>query len=128
VTTAHHPTPTHVGFRGEHEWLWIGLSAIAVAVIAGATMWFLLDRGTDTGETAVVDNVSGFEYTQDASTGHVATPGVTGDYIGYSDELYPSPVVVEDYEYGDDATTGHVADGTVTSDYVGGSGELDTDK
>jgi len=127
VTTAHHPAPTHVGFHGEHEWLWIGISAIAVAIVAGAIMWFTFDEPST--EPATADNVSGFEYNVDASSGQVAGPAVTSPYLGFSDELYPTPVVFpEDYEYGDDATTGQTAQGSVTSDFVGSSGELDTDK
>jgi hypothetical protein len=127
VTTAHHPVPTHVGFHGEHEWLWIGLSAIAVAIIAGAIMWFTFGQ-SDT-ESATVDNVSGFEYTVDASSGQIPSTGaVTSPYLGYSDELYPTPVIAEDYGYGDGTSTGHVADGSVTSSFVGTSGELDADK
>ena len=39
-------------------------------------------------QSALDPSVTGFEYGQEATTGHVVSPGVTGQYFGNSGELY----------------------------------------
>ena len=125
MTSAHPPTTADVGFGHGSDWLWIGLSAILVAMIAGGVMW-LITSTDDTTTAALPESVTGFEYSDDATPMHMAEPGVTTPYFGYSGELMPmvAPALVPGFDYDHEVTSMHLVDGWVTTEYYGNSGEL----
>ena len=126
MTTAHHPS--HIGTHGTHEWVLVAIAAIVVAVAAAALVWGILDQTE--AAPALPDNVTGFAYTEDASTGHIATGSVTGEYYGNSEALNPElmePAIAAGFEYELEATPIHLATGSVTSPFIGVSGVLDAD-
>jgi hypothetical protein len=125
MATAQHPVPTRTAVHHNFDWLWIGLSVILVALIAGAVAWVILRPAATV--LPLPTEVSGFEYSQEATTGQAVQPGVTGEYFGYSGELYPAAVLapsVMGFEYDSDATTGMLVQPGVTGEYFGYSGEL----
>ena len=125
MTTAHHPTPTHVGFSEGHEWILVGILAVVLVVAAGAVAWFAFEP-TDTAPSTA-DSVSGFQYEDEATAGQLASPGVTGMYLGNSEDLAVPLTPTSGFDVDDDTTGGQVQQGTVTSDFVGQSGDPDTD-
>ena len=86
MATAQHPAPGRTAVHHNFDWLWISLSVILVALIAGAVAWAIFRPAATV--PPLPAEVTGFEYTQEATTGMVVQPGVTGEYFGYSGELY----------------------------------------
>ena len=117
------PVPRMTRAHGEHTWLWIGLSAIIVALLAGGITWIIL-RPAPTAP-ALPASVVGFEYFQEATTGIVADPGITSVYVGlnptFDPDVVSSGLLVE-------ASPIHVAAPGVTTQYLGNSGELFADE
>jgi len=109
--------------HGEHTWLWIGLSAIIVALLAGGVTWMIL-RPAPTAP-ALPASVTGFEYVHEATTGIAADPGITSPYVGlnptFDPDVVSSGLLVE-------ASPIHVAAPRVTTQYLGNSGELFADE
>lgn len=75
-----------------------GLATAAAAIVALSlgSFWIASNVG---GEPATVpQNVTGFEYNTEATTGQIASPGVTTQYFGNSGELFPeeAPVTIQD--------------------------------
>jgi len=71
--------------------------------------------------------VDGFESGREATSIHLNTGMVTGEYYGNSGELYPAlPVAAATtgFDYDDETTTIHLDTGMVTGEYYGNSGEL----
>ena len=127
MTTAHHPS--HIGTHRSHEWILVAVAAIIVAVAAAALVWGILEQTEAT--PTLPDNVTGFEYTEDATTGHLAQGAVTGEYYGNSGVLYPAlmvPAIASGFEYETEATPIHLRGDSVTSPFIGVSGDLDVDK
>lgn len=118
MATVQHPAPTKIQVRHNFDWLWISLSVVLVALIAGAIAWAILQP---TEVEPLPAEVVGFEYNTDATAGQIAEPGVTTSYFGYSGELYPASM---GFEYGQDATPAKIAAPGVTATYFGNSGEL----
>jgi len=125
MATAQHPASTGATVHHNLDWLWIGLSVVLVALIAGAVAWAIFRPAVTV--PPLPAEVIGFEYTQEATTGMAVQPGVTGEYFGYSGELYPAAALassVMGFEYDNDATTGMLVQPGVTGEYFGYSGEL----
>jgi hypothetical protein len=116
------PIPRMTRAHGEHTRLWIGLSAIIVALVAGGITWMIL-RPAPTAP-ALPASVVGFEYFNEATTGIVADPGITSAYVGlnptFDPDVVPIGLLVE-------ATPVHVADPGITSAYVGLNPTFDPD-
>ncbi len=128
MATAQHPVPARTAVHHNFDWLWIGLSVILVALIAGAVAWAIFRPAVTV--PPLQAEVIGFEYSQEATTGMAVQPGVTGEYFGYSGELYPAAMLapsVMGFEYDHEVTPGHIASPGVTSEYFGYSGELFAD-
>jgi hypothetical protein len=108
--------------HGEHTWLWIGLSAIIVALLAGGITWIIL-RPAPTAP-ALPASVVGFEYFDEATTGIVADPGITSAYVGlnpaFDPDIVATGLMVE-------ATPIHVAVPGSTVDYFGLNPAFDVD-
>ena len=125
MTSAHPPTTTHVGFGHDNDWLWIGLTAILIAVIAGGVMWLITQP--DEEAAAVAQSVTGFEVDHEVTPIHLSEPGVTTPYFGFSGELWPAVQVLpaaRGFDYDHEVTTIRLAEPGVTSQYFGFSGEL----
>ncbi len=125
MATVQHPTSTGVSAHHNLDWLWISLSVVLVALVAGGVAWAIFRPAVTV--PPLPAEVIGFEYGQEATTGHVAQPGVTGEYFGYSGELYAAATLapsVMGFEYNQEATPGHLASPGVTGQYFGNSGEL----
>ncbi|MGI9608839.1 MAG: hypothetical protein ACR2NL_00955, partial [Acidimicrobiia bacterium] len=65
------------------DWLLYGAAALVVIAVAVAVL-----SGSSDGD-AGPSNVSGFEYNPEATSGRVAQEGVTVQYFGNSEQLYP---------------------------------------
>jgi len=153
MTTAHHPVSAGTAVQHNFEWLWIGLSVILVAIVAGVVAWAVFRPAATV--PPLPAEVIGFEYSIQATTGHIAEPGVTGEYFGYSGELYPEVAAVQitdpgeaaslmrsvdasiaashlamvgGFELDDEATTGHIASSGIAGEYFGYSGEINPDR
>ena len=125
MATAQHPASTGASAHHNFDWLWIGLSVVLVALVAGGVAWTIFRPAVTV--PPLPAEVIGFEYGQEATAGHVAQPGVTGEYFGYSGALYPAATLapsVTGFEYNQGATPGHVASPGITGQYFGNSGEL----
>ena len=125
MATAQHPASTGVTSHHNFDWLWIGLSAILVALVAGGVAWAIFRPAVTV--PPLPAEVIGFEYTEEATTGHVAQSGVTGEYSGYSGDLYPAAILAPSlmgFAYDHDVTPGHITSPGVTGQYFGNSGEL----
>jgi hypothetical protein len=92
MATAHHPASTGVSPHHNFDWLWISLSVVLVALVAGGVAWAIFRPAVTVPPMRA--EVIGFEYGQEATTGHLPQPGVTGEYFGYSGELYPELATV----------------------------------
>jgi hypothetical protein len=152
MATAQHPAPGRTAVHHNFGWLWISLSVILVALIAGAVAWAIFRPAATV--PPLPAEVTGFEYTQEATAGMAVQPGVTGEYFGYSGELYPEVVAAQitdpgeaaslfrsvdaaieashlaelgGFEFGHEVTPGHVASPGVTGQYFGYSGEMFAD-
>lgn len=119
MATTHHPASTS-GFGQHHEWLWIAIGAVVIAIVAVAITWAVTQPEAETtaATTAVV-----FEYDHEVTPMHMVEGRVTTPYFGYSGELWP-----EGSEYDHEVTSMHMLEGRVTTPYFGNSGELDADK
>ena len=80
MATVHHPPTTGAGFGHNHEWLWLALGAILIALAASAITWAVTSPDT-VSETAIA-SIDGFELDDDTTAARVATPGVTLDFVG----------------------------------------------
>jgi hypothetical protein len=152
MATAQHPVPTRTAVHHDFDWLWIGLSVILVALIAGAVAWVIFRPAVTV--PPLPAEVIGFEYSQEATPGMAVQRGVTGEYFGYSGELYPEVAAVHitdpgeaaslirsvdranaashlamlgGFEFDDEVTRVHIASPGVTGQYFGHSGELFAD-
>ena len=85
------------------DWLLVVAAATFLAIVA-AFIWNVDQAGDDAVDTDSM--VSGFEYSTDATTGKSAAAGVTTEYFGHSDELYPETDLVSGFQYTDETTTG----------------------
>jgi hypothetical protein len=100
------------------------IGALALTIIAlSAMVWQSVAN-----DVPPADLVSGFEQSTEATTGRLAGPGVTTQYFGHSDELYPETDQVSGLDDGDDTTTAQTVRPGVTTQYFGNSGELDPEK
>ncbi len=153
MTTAHHPVPTHAGIHHNLEWMWISLSVVLVALVAGGIAWVVFQPAATI--APLPDQVVGFEYSPEATVGRVGQPGVTGDYFGYSGALHPEVGVAQitdpgeaaslmrsvdasiaashwatvgGFELNHEATTGQIASPGVNGEYFGYSGEINPDR
>lgn len=125
MTTAHHPSHMGVRWHPNHEWLWIGLSAMLVAFVTIAIV--VVATRADTTVAPVLESASGFAYENEATAMHVASPGITTEYFGNSGELYPAISVLPaatGFAYDHEATAMQLASPGVTTEYFGNSGEL----
>jgi hypothetical protein len=128
MTTANHPSHMGVRWHPNHEWLWIGLSAIVIALVAVAFIW-IANQPANT-VAPVLESRSGFEYDHEVTTGQIVSPGVTTEYFGNSGELYPALSVLPSatgFAYDHEVTTGQIVSPGVTTEYFGNSGELFAD-
>jgi hypothetical protein len=111
------------------EWLWIGLTAIVVALIAGGIAWAVF-QPTAPVEPLPVE-VQGFAYTQDATAGQMATLDATGEYLGNSGELYPAVTVApsaQGFAYDNESTAAQFGTPSMMGEYFGYSGEINPDR
>jgi hypothetical protein len=125
MATAQHPASTGAASHHNFDWLWIGLSVILVALVAGGVAWAIFRPAVTV--PPLPAEVIGFEYTAEATTGHVAQSGLTGEYFGYSGELYPAAILAPSlmgFAYDHEVTPGHIASLGVAGQYFGNSGEL----
>ncbi|MGI9666833.1 MAG: hypothetical protein ACR2N2_07000 [Acidimicrobiia bacterium] len=126
MTSAHPPVPAQSGFRHDHDWLWLGLSAIGVAIVAYGIMWAVV-RPFETSTAALPAETVGFEYSTEATPLHMPVAGVTGEYYGLSGELFPAITVLpaaSGFDYDHEVTSIHLPIAGVTGHYFGNSGEL----
>ena len=121
MTTAHHPVPTRVGSRHDHDWLWIGLTAILIALMAGAISWAVFRP--DTAPTTA-PGTAGFAYDHEVTPARTISPGVTVAYFGHSGALDAVVAPVRGFEVDHEATSVHLASPGITTTYFGHSGEL----
>ncbi|MEN8234771.1 MAG: hypothetical protein ABFR89_07590 [Actinomycetota bacterium] len=157
MATVQHPAPRRVEVHHNFDWLWISLSVILVALIAGAIAWAIFRPAVEV--PPLLDEVTGFEIDHEVTAMKIAAPGVTTPYFGYSGELMPgtemvaSVVQITDpgeaaslmrsvdraiavsnwaligaFDLDHEATPGHVATPGVTTDYFGFNPVLDPDK
>ena len=94
MATVRHPVPARTTAHHNFDRLWIGPSVVLVvlvALVAGVVAWAIF-RPAVTGPPLPAE-VIGFEYSQEATAGMAVRPGVTGDYLGNSGELYPDAAV-----------------------------------
>ena len=123
MATTHHPAPTHVGFGQHHEWMWITLGAVVVALIAAAVTWAVMQRDTDT--ATLPANVTGFQYEQEATTGHAVTGYVKPVFVGESGDLHAVIAPILGFETMHEATPIHMPPSDpVTVNYMGNSGVM----
>jgi hypothetical protein len=125
MTTVHHPSHMGVRWRPNHEWLWIGLSAMLVAFVTIAVVW--VATRPDTTVAPVLESASGFAYETEATPIQLASPGITAEYLGNSGELYPAISVLPaatGFAYDHEVTALKVASPGITTEYLGNSGEL----
>ena len=87
MATVQHPMPTRTQVHHNFEWLWASLSVIIVALVVGAVAGAVFRPAVTA--PALPAEVVGLERTQEATTGMVASPGVTGEYFGNSGEITP---------------------------------------
>ncbi|MGI9528273.1 MAG: hypothetical protein ACR2NG_01055 [Acidimicrobiia bacterium] len=112
-TTADNPRASAEPARRNWDWLLYGAAALVVIAVAVAVL-----SGSSDGD-AGPSNVSGFEYNTDATSGRVAQAGVTAQYFGNTDQLYPDPPPVSGFEDNTEATSGRITDAAVTTPYFG---------
>jgi hypothetical protein len=125
MTTVHHPPLKGIDFRHDHQWLWAGLLSALVVIVVMAVAWGLTNANLT--DDTFVASVEGVELIEEATVGHVQSPGVTAQYFGNSGELYPVPVSA--FELDHETTAGyHVQRPGVTAQYFGNSGELYPEK
>ena len=123
MTTVHHPPLKGVDFRHDHQWLWAGSLIALVAIVVMAVAWALTNASLT--DDTFVASVEGTEMIEEATVGHVQSPGVTAQYFGNSGELYPMPMPASGFELDHEVTAGyHVQQPGVTTQYFGNSGEL----
>jgi hypothetical protein len=125
MATTHHPAPTHLGFGQHHEWLWVALGAVVVAIIAGSISWIVMRDQPTVTDSALP--VSGFEYDHEVTAIHMPTAGVTGQYFGYSGALDAVVAPVSGFDLEHDTTTIQMPSTAVTGMYFGNSEEIDPD-
>ena len=114
-----------VRWHPNHEWLWIGLSAMLVAFMTIAIVW--VATRPEATVAPVIESASGFAYDNEATAIQIAGPGITTQYFGNSGELYPAISVLPaatGFAYDHEATPIHVASPGITTEYFGNSGEL----
>jgi hypothetical protein len=80
MTTVHHPPLKGLGAQHNPNWLWIGLTVIAVLLIVAAFSW-TMSSPTLT-ETATADVVTDIEPAHEVTPARFASPGVTSQYFG----------------------------------------------
>lgn len=118
------------------DWLLVAAAATFVAIL-GAIVWNIalgdeqaapaVQEGAQvrtSGESLTASMVSGFDYNTDATTGRSVAAGVTGQYFGHSDELFPERDLVSGFQYNDEATSAQWAVPRQYRQYFGHSGEL----
>jgi hypothetical protein len=126
MATTHQPAPTQVGFGHHHEWLWVALGAVVVAIIAGSISWIVMrDQPTVMDSTLPI---SGFEYDHEVTAIHMPMTGVTGMYFGNSGALDAVIAPVSGFDLDHDTTALHMPSTAVTGSYFGNSEEVDPDK
>ena len=103
------------------DWLLIAAAALAVAIL-GTIAWTIAQN--DEVPIDIDSMVSGFDYNTDATTGKPAAAGVTTQYFGHSDELYPEKDLVSGFDYNTDATSAQWAVPRQLRPYFGHSDEL----
>ena len=91
MATVQHPVPARTTAHHNFDRLWIGLSVVLVALVAGVVAWAIFRPAVTV--PPLPAEVIGFEYSQEATAGMAVRPGVTGDYLGNSGELYPDAAV-----------------------------------
>ncbi|MEN8114458.1 MAG: hypothetical protein ABFS21_08715 [Actinomycetota bacterium] len=153
MATAHHPEPARIHVSHNFDWLWISLSVILIALIAGTIAWAVFRPAVEV--PSLPAEVIGFEYDHEVTTGMAVSPGVTTPYFGYSGELYPEVAAARSldpgeaaslmrsvdraiegshwstlsgFELEDDTTSFHIAKPGITADYFGMNPVLDPDK
>jgi len=125
MTTTHQPSHMGVRWHPNHEWLWIGLSAMLVAFVTVAIV--LVVSRPETTAAPVLESASGFAYDHEATPIQIASPGITTAYLGNSGELYPAISVLPaatGFAYDHEATPIQIASPGITTAYLGNSGEL----
>lgn len=120
-TTANAPQASVASIPKAWDWVLYAAAALVVVAVAVAML-----SGSSDGD-AGPSNVSGFEYTTDATSGRVAQAGVTAQYFGNSEQLYPDPPPVSGFEDNTEATSGRITDETVTTPYFGYNPPFDDD-
>jgi len=69
------------------------VATILVAVVFGAAALVVANREPPAPQAQSINTqamTDGFEYGAESTPGHVASPGVTSEYFGYSGELWPA--------------------------------------
>lgn len=126
MTSVHHHPSTDVGLHHVPDWVWIALAAL-LAVAFGLGIGYIIGNQDATTTEAAATPVAGFEYGQEATSVHLNTGAVTGEYYGNSGELYPALSVAAaatGFDYDQETTPIHLNTGKVTGEYYGNSGEL----
>lgn len=126
MATVHHPPASGVGFHLHHEWLWIALGAVVIAVMASAITWAVTQPDASV-ETAVTVDLSGYELDDDTSAMRIATQRVAA-FHGLNGEPATGPLITMGFELDDETTSLKVAAPGVTTYYLGINADLDPER
>jgi hypothetical protein len=103
------------------------MSIALIVVVAMAVAWGLTNA--DLTDDTFVASVEGTELNEEATVGHVQSPGVTTQYFGNSGELYPISMSASGFELDHEVTAGyHVQQPGITAQYFGNSDTLFPEK
>lgn len=119
TTTAPQTTVPTVTDARRVYWLLIATVVLTIVALGAATWQIVTDD-----DVQEPDRVSGFEYSTEATTGRLAGPGVTTQYLGHSGELYPETDLGTGFDLDDDTTVARAVSPGITTPYFGNSGEL----
>ncbi len=126
MATVHHPPTTGIGFRPNHEWLWLALGAILIALAASAITWAV--TSSDTVSEPEVASIEGFELNDEMTAAKIAAPGVTLSFVGQNADPVTGPRITMGFELDDDTTVIKIASPGVTTDYFGHNPDLNPDR
>ena len=127
MATVHHPPTTSAGFGHNHEWLWLILGPILIALAASAITWAVTSPDT-VSETEIASTIDGFDLDDDTTAAKIATPGVTLSFVGRNGDGLTGPRTTMGFELDDDTTAIKIASPGVTTTYFGHNPDLNPDR
>lgn len=117
------------------DWLLVAAVVIFMGIV-GAIVWNIAQDNeqaaqpvqegaqVSVGESPTASMVSGFDYNVEATSGKTVAAGVTTQYFGHTEELFPERDLVSGFQYSDDATSAQWSVPRPYRQYFGHSGEL----